>query len=315
VTFFWKNGEAIAGYSYAFDQDPIRVPDEISEGPQTSVKFERTGDGIWYFHVRAYSGDEWGGVTHSMVRVDGTPPAAFDIEAVPQGPYVPGTRPMLTFLTTDATSGMSHYEVRTIDLGKAEGGASSFFPEESSPYAFSMEAVGAYQVVVRAFDKAGNSRDAAVKIERKEQEASPPVSPTGGFMLFGYSIPWWWLWLLVACVLAALLGAIWLFRRRHARRENDIRSNVVSREERLLAEYKEMYENIRAYRNQDASGTVSSGVPSAETPVAFSENVVASQSVPAQKVPYAQIAPDAASLPIPTPKADMLGAPTTPPNP
>lgn len=74
-------------------------------------------------------------------------------------------RPIITFQTTDAVSGIDHYELKIISLdpprARASSGQSSgesgtsFFIESASPYAEELD-IGRYDVVVRAYDRAGN---------------------------------------------------------------------------------------------------------------------------------------------------------------
>ena len=56
----------IQGYSYAFDQDPGTVPDEVlEESDKAHQNFGRVKKGRWYFHIRALDGaGNWGPTQH-----------------------------------------------------------------------------------------------------------------------------------------------------------------------------------------------------------------------------------------------------------
>lgn len=71
-------------------------------------------------------------------------------------PHPPGfdwtnnTQPVITFATTDATSGIHHYELKVRDEA---------FAAVTSPYTLPAQPDGEHVVTVRAVDKAGNFTD------------------------------------------------------------------------------------------------------------------------------------------------------------
>ena len=258
-SFFWKKSEGADGFSYALSQDPFETPDEVSEGDNTSASFANVADGVWYFHLRAHAGNTWGGVTHYVFRIDRTPPASFNPQAKPDGPYTPGAQPTITFFTTDNASGVDHYEMRTVRISGQgeEGTAVSFFTEEVSPYTFPVNERGSYQMVVRVFDRAGNTKDATLKVELVEE---PPRRFTReGIRLFGVLIRWWWPYLFLGLLLLIVLLAVWLVRRAHREHSEKLQKDLADTEEKLLHEYQAMYERVKQYRTQSAQDE--SGLP------------------------------------------------------
>ncbi|MDO8558520.1 MAG: cohesin domain-containing protein [bacterium] len=247
AAFFWKSGESVDGFSYALSQDPFETPDEISEGVNTSATFSNILDGIWYFHIRSHVGDVWGGVTHYLIRTDRGLPAAYTLSIIPKGPLTPLEHPLVTFFTTDETSGMDHYEVRIAKLsGEEESRSVSFFTEETSPFAFPVVEPGTYQVVVRAFDRAGNTRDSLEKIELTPPQ--PQRFTKDGFRVYAMIIRWTWAYLFLGLLLLLLLFLVWLLRHKHYTREEELQKNLTETEEKLLQEYQEMYQRVRTYR-------------------------------------------------------------------
>jgi hypothetical protein len=168
-TISWEKEEGVTDFSFSIDQNPFGAPDNVSEGDQTSVSFANLEDGIWYFHIKAKKGDVWGGISHYALLIDTTPPAGFQITIDPilRKENVTSREPMVSFLTTDSLSGISHYLFKIIDLEKTEKGISEepFFIEVSSPYKIPPLNPGLYQIIIRAFDLAGNFRDSIEKIE------------------------------------------------------------------------------------------------------------------------------------------------------
>lgn len=161
IQFSWDAIEGAVGYSYTFDQTAKSTPPEKSNTTQTAVSLKATADGVWYFHLRALT-QSWGGTTTYSVQIDATPPAAFtpkldaSVVAVQDGTT-------LRFLTTDAASGIDHFEVRQVVIGRDQG-QGTLFVEATSPYVISPQPAGSYEYQVRASDRAGNTADGSVRL-------------------------------------------------------------------------------------------------------------------------------------------------------
>lgn len=162
VQFQWEAVENATGYSYIFDQSQKTIPDETPETTTTAVSLKATSDGVWYFHLRAKT-DIWGGVTTYPVQIDATAPAAFepkfDRNTVTVEDIV-----TLRFLTSDAASGIDHYEVKQVATNAPTSQVNTLFVEATSPYTLNKFPAGNYQFIVRAFDRAGNSSDSSTKL-------------------------------------------------------------------------------------------------------------------------------------------------------
>ncbi|MDP2647825.1 MAG: hypothetical protein Q8P35_01075, partial [Candidatus Yanofskybacteria bacterium] len=110
----------------------------------------------------------------------------------------------LIFETSDGLSGISHYQVAVIDESTPDDISPVFF-ESKSPYHFpeSLQKLGqTVTVVVRAFDHAGNIRDAQIRV---------PLRTSWTYMLRS-SLFW-----IGFSVLLALVGLVH-FIRKHAYR-------------------------------------------------------------------------------------------------
>lgn len=205
-TLSWKKEEDITGFSYDINKNLFSDIDNISEGMDTSISYSDLEDGIWYFHVKAKKGNIWGGISHYIMQIDKTSPASFQLSFRPtlSIPSVVSQEPILTFMTTDNLSGVSHYSLKLINLSNAlEKKEDGFFVEISSPYKLPRLNPGEYEVVVRAFDNALNSADSAKKIE---------VIPTDRFIYFfkmGVSIYGWIIeWPVVILILTILIAVL-----------------------------------------------------------------------------------------------------------
>lgn len=161
VQFQWEAVEGAVGYSYSFDQSPKSVPDDTIDTTATAVNVKATGDGAWYFHVRALAA-AWGGVTTVTVLIDATAPAQFN----PKFDHATVTvedSSSLRFITTDAASGIDHYELKQVSSA-AGNGTNSLFIEVTSPYTGTPQPAGKYEYVVRAFDRAGNATEGSAML-------------------------------------------------------------------------------------------------------------------------------------------------------
>lgn len=186
-TFFWEKEPGVTDFSYSLDQDPRGIPDNISEGPFTSAAFNDVLDGIWYFHLKAKKGNVWGGISHYPIQIDATPPRDFKIRIERVG-IITGARFFAYFSTEDLLSGISYYEVSTVDMSDPQATLNPFYTEATSPYRVPFEAAGKYAILVRAHDKAGNF------IESKSvlSIVSPFISYTEkGIRIKNLFLPWW----------------------------------------------------------------------------------------------------------------------------
>lgn len=159
----WEKDPGVTDFSYILDNKPFTVPDNNPIAKETVKAYENLDDGLWYFHIKALKQGVWGNVTHFLVRIDTTPPAVF----TPTVDYLTATivnRVLVSFFTTDNLSGINHYEVGIIEKSKSPT-ESPVFIQTESPYQLPLNISGEERVIVRAFDKAGNARDASVDVK------------------------------------------------------------------------------------------------------------------------------------------------------
>lgn len=224
VSFHWQADTPVDGFSYILNDQPLDFPDDISEGNRTQLTYQHVADGIHYFHVKAFKEGNWGGTTHFAVKVDTTPPAQFPIAILPDK-RTSQRQPIVEFSTTDAFSGLDHYELKLISLNQgannltAGEGAQPLFIDVSPPYIPAPLDLGAYDVIVRAFDKAQNYREVVEHIHI----VTPAVQFIGSDGLRvsrALLVPWYLVWLICLSLLVLLFLISWLVRRWHRRVKN-----------------------------------------------------------------------------------------------
>ena len=244
---FINETPGVEGYSYILSDNPVTNPDNISEGKKDSVSYTNLADGIHYFHVKALRAGVWGGTTHFAIKVDATPPADFIIDIVPSA-RTTSRLPVIQFTTTDALSGIDHYELKLMPLSssfieEAEASTSEFFIEVTSPYIPLSLKLGGYDVIVRAFDKSDNYREVTERL----RITTPLFSFIGGtgIKLGNWSIPWMLVWvigliILVLLVYIAYRVKLWRHYIHFAQKEKKLPADILQQLEELK-KYQEKY--------------------------------------------------------------------------
>lgn len=236
-TFSWEKEAGVTDFSYSFDQDPGGVPDNVAEGDYTSVSFSDVKDGIWYFHVKAKKAGVWGGVSHYLVRIDTTPPAAFTPTVEPS-PRTTERQLLVSFITTDVLSGLDYYQLKYINISaEREKEEVGFFTEVISPYKLPPLEIGKYLVIVRAYDIAGNWKEETVKIQ---------IFPKGidfskkGIQFRSTFLPWWLLIVILLIILVLVIIYFWKKYGDQIKKEkeelNGIEKKLKNRRKKILNE-------------------------------------------------------------------------------
>jgi hypothetical protein len=170
--FTWSGDAAATGYSYMISDEPIDIPDNIVDSSTNGIRYGAVKSGRHYFHIKALRGGVWGGTTHYAINVDAEPPAAFPVEVLPST-RTAQQQPVIKFFTTDAGSGLDHYEVKVIPLSEkkelpANGSGADLqilYAEAQSPYIPPRLSFGRYDIYVRAHDEAGNYREVTQRLD------------------------------------------------------------------------------------------------------------------------------------------------------
>lgn len=158
--FFWERALGITDFSYNFDEDPKGMPDSVSEGGENIKSYTNIADGFWHFHVRSKKEGAWGATSNYTVHIDSTPPAPFN-PVIESSGKVKRIRPLISFMTSDAVSGIDHYEIKITGVTVPHA---TYFVEIVSPYRVPLLEPGEYSIIVRAYDRAGNWRDGIIDI-------------------------------------------------------------------------------------------------------------------------------------------------------
>ena len=178
VSLAWEAGSGAQGFAYLLDQNPQTIPADSSLGTATAKTYPDLVDGIYYFHLKAKNDEGWSNSAHFKIQIDATAPLPFKIVSDPSPERV-FRAPLLSFFTTDATSGINHYEV-SLDGTVLENTAQTY-------YRFTRIRGGLREARVTAYDKAGNSQEAKLNLVVVSVPAPEILTPTEGetIPLFG----------------------------------------------------------------------------------------------------------------------------------
>lgn len=207
---FGTDTKGIQGYSYTLSDDPTTVPNDINLGLNSFVNYTELPDGIHFFHVKSLRDGVWGGTTHYSVKIDSTPPAEFKVGITPSS-HTSDKTPVVQFATTDALSGVDHYEMKLVPLSAST--SDSLFAEVSSPYVSTPLTNGNYDIILRAYDKAGNYREVTQRLVITNAVFSF-VDDTG--VRFGKTfVPWSWIVIVLLAIIAVAAIVGYRVRRWH----------------------------------------------------------------------------------------------------
>jgi len=239
VEFVWEMPRGATSVSYVLNTNPLAIPDDIpEESRQSSVLYQSIPSGTHYFHIRAFTpGGGWGGTSHFSVNIDNVPPAGFQIEVLP-GARTAVKNPTINFDTTDANSGVDHYAVKVIPLSSgasANSDDSSFFIEARSPFILPELDFGKYDIVVRAYDLAGNVTEAHQRITIS-QALFRNAGPEGLNFRSDVILPWWGVYAILFLISGGALYAAHFAYRKHREVEQKLASGILNLVENKVSE-------------------------------------------------------------------------------
>lgn len=173
AAFTWTRPSGAVDFSYTLNRSRRTTPNDIPDGAGISTTYGNLSDGKHYFHIKARGAGGWGKTAHFRIQIDTTPPDPFELISDPPADAVTSA-PLIIAKATDSTSGISHYEL------SFNGDA---FQEVPMPYQFPRIKEGVHTVTVRAFDRAGNYREASLVLNVVDIEEPKIIQPAEGEFL------------------------------------------------------------------------------------------------------------------------------------
>lgn len=152
VLLKWNIPNDIIAIKFSLTKDFKNLPSILIDYPFSSKEYKNLEDGIWYFALQFKNkNNNWSDVGYFKIQIDTVPPEHFKIDFI-DGKISRNPRPIILFDAQDKTSGIDYYKI------KIDGG--DFFEIKSdsinNTYTLPEQNIGKHNILVQAFDKAGN---------------------------------------------------------------------------------------------------------------------------------------------------------------
>lgn len=151
----WNLPKDVMAVATAVNQQPALDPTS-SDGLFDNKTFDSLEDGVWYLHVRFKNSVGWGPTLHYRIGIDTAPPLGFSVTS-PDGLVTVNVAPSISFAAKDQPSGISSYKV-LVDGTLATTTA-------LTTYTLLPEAPGKHDIIVQAYDGAGNMTEGRTTID------------------------------------------------------------------------------------------------------------------------------------------------------
>jgi hypothetical protein len=200
----WNVPDGISGVEYCIAESRDCVFSGKSSGILSKKTYDTKalGDGVWHFSLRFKKGGLWGPAAVKVFKIDTTPPEPFSIIRQDSDPT--NSQPIFQWSTTDQGSGIKYYEMKIgdgdwFDATSLQKAATSVLPPQAPAQG--------KELVVRAYDNAGNYRDASIQFDVVPKTGSGAI----WYRLFQALNAWRWL-IVGGALLALMLLYFFVFR-------------------------------------------------------------------------------------------------------
>lgn len=177
VSLEWTRPTGAQNYRYSLERDDNSSAPQTGQTGSNTILFLDLPDGKWTLTLTTlFSGQER--VTKFVISIDTAPPKPFTVKLESRlGKYDPS--PKFSFTAKDETSGIDHYQI-SLNGGKEIRTVEGF-------HTFENLNLGKHQLIIKAYDKAGNFTEVKHNFEIVE---IPTAGPIGGVInLFGITLP------------------------------------------------------------------------------------------------------------------------------
>jgi len=154
-TILWDVPDDITKVAVFVDKSPKTEPPVAEEGLFTGKKIDMLDEGENYVHVQFKNSEGWGEVTHFKISIDVTSPPAFTARI--SATVSDNPSPEIDYKAEDGLSGFS-YTLLFVDGGDS-------INSTSTPFAIPSQKPGKHSLIVKVFDKAGNSSEDILEFE------------------------------------------------------------------------------------------------------------------------------------------------------
>ena len=175
AAFSWDIDKDTLASKISFDNNPDTEPTHINSPAIVEKRYENVEDGIWYFHLSLQNNSGWSKTEHFKIKIDHTPPT-IEAEEIKRSDLT-DPKPIISVKFEDKTSCVKNFELsinnEKIEYEKLPNGNIKL--ETISP--------GEHELVITAYDRAGNKNETFIPIVVKALEAPKVTSYPAEIML------------------------------------------------------------------------------------------------------------------------------------
>lgn len=125
---------------------PQAVPNVLYAPPIDNKEVTDLADGVYYFHVQLRNAQGWGAISHFRFQTDTKVPEPFSIKFT-DGKLAENPQPTIIVDAVDTTSGIDYYKIIVGDFEETT---------KTGIYTLPVQKPGKHNILIQAFDKAGN---------------------------------------------------------------------------------------------------------------------------------------------------------------
>lgn len=156
AVFSWDVSDEIVASKIAFDKNPNTEPNIINSPAIVEKRYENVEDGVWYFHLSLQDNDGWSTAEHFKIKIDHTPPE-INVSEIKRSELT-DPKPVINLKITDKVSCVKDFTLsingESLDYERLDDG--NIRLETVEP--------GDHELVITAYDRAGNKNEAFIPI-------------------------------------------------------------------------------------------------------------------------------------------------------
>ncbi len=172
ASFSWDIPTGTLASKISFDRNPTSEPSTINSPAIVEKRYENLEDGIWYFHLSLQDNNGWKETEHFKIKIDHTPPSIDAYEVKRRDLTDP--KPVIALKIEDKTSCVKNFELSI--------NGESLEYEILADGNIKLERIdpGQHELVITAYDRAGNKNESFLEIEVEALEAPEVTSFPAG---------------------------------------------------------------------------------------------------------------------------------------
>lgn len=222
AVFMWDLPPDATGVRTLLSTSDNATPTKVFSADTSSSTVTNIQDGTSYFYVQIQNASGWGDIAKREVLVDTAPPEEFTVSLAPTDS---SGVPKLAFEATDTLSGVDHYEIL---IGTSTDQTVAANDITNGTYPVPPQGGGKQAVTVRAYDLAGNMREASSTLDLPKVATPVSAADASASGTAAPSSPWT-IDRILNILFAFVLGAVYTWMRYSRKTAQQNRLNILKR--------------------------------------------------------------------------------------